>query len=80
MARQKVIDVVPSNMSGMAFEARDELFDHQVNILVCLFLFLCISKFKAMELLEWLTNINTVVLRHVRIRTHYPGEKERTDL
>ena len=34
-ARQKVIDVVPSTMSRMAFEARNDLFDHRVCILFC---------------------------------------------
>ncbi len=36
-ATQKVLDVVPSTISEMVFEARNELFNHKVNIILSFF-------------------------------------------
>ena len=69
-------------MSGMVFEARNELFEYQVNIL------LPFSSFPSFygrncvmaELLFLLINTITVVLWHARLRTHYQGKKTRIGL
>jgi len=44
-ARQIVVDVVPSTMSGMVFEARNEWFNHRVSILYHFLLLLCAELF-----------------------------------
>lgn len=61
-ARQKVVDVVLSIMSGMVFEAWNEWFNHRVSILYIFLFFFCARNYVMTKLLVILNNIAIVVL------------------
>lgn len=75
-ARQKAVDIFLSTISEIIFETRNEWFNYRVSLHFSFSFFV----HEIMKLLVILNNIVTVVLWHVRLRTHYPGKKRRADL
>lgn len=60
-------------MSGMAFEARNELFNHRVNSLFFFYPTISLADGLRSYILVLLMNTKIGILWHVRQRAYYPG-------